>query len=351
MPLGRPKRPLFDLIAEQKADARRRAALTADSETPASVEVKPTATRPAAPASTISGTATAAPRATAEVSRTTYTRSRPQGVLSNLLSGGRAKVELTTPWVAAAAAVLLGGLLLIWVVAYKMGEKEGVNRIAGAIESSTPPSISTPPASQIPVPGPTNQPGSKKNDSRSTDPKSGDRIAGNTPANAPVKPTASVPAPARGNSPQPEKTPDQSRPTSTPPNDGLPLPNPTEGGTVVAFNGSYNADPRTVGNNYLVIASNMTREDARLAVDFLGANGFRALGVPYSAVDRRSDDGKNVPLYKLVSSQGFDGSAMKETQSQRDRIADEVTRLGQIYQRQHRGKYNFAKVHWEKYVR
>jgi hypothetical protein len=42
---------------------------------------------------------------------------------------------------------------------------------------------------------------------------------------------------------------------------------------------------------------------------------------------------------------------MKESQARRDRMAEEVQRLGQVYQRQHRGKYNFAKVNWEKYVR
>lgn len=352
MPLGRPKRPLFDLIAEQNADARRRAATTADAEVPASVEVKPAPQqRPASPARSTSAVTSAPASSRVQEAVRPIPRGKPQGFLGNLLSGGRAKVELTTPWVGAGIAVVLGTLLVIWIIAFKMGESEAVKRIAGNIEPSVPPTIAaTPSGTSTPVPGPTSQPG--------TSGKTPDKNSAKTPDN---KATTNPKAPAPTAPKQQQSKPTETKPTETKPaeakvptapvTDGLAVPNPTEGGAVVAYNGSYDSDPRIAGNNYLVIASNMTREDARAAVDFLGANGFRALGVPYSGVDRRADGGNNSPLYKLVSTQGYDGAAMKDSQTNRDRIADEVTRLGQIYQRQHRGKYNFAKVHWEKYVR
>lgn len=240
------------------------------------------------------------------------------------MATGRASVDLTTPWLAAATAIVLGVILAVWIVAYKMGESEATVRLAGGVGTAPPRS----------------------------DPKPADRTAeagsqnsapGGAPSETPIGRTDETAegAGAPLSNPVPEQV----------AGDPLPKANQTDSGTVVAYTGSYESDPRVPGKNYLLLASSMSRQDARDAVDFLGRNGFAALGVPYGAVDRTGREGKNDPLYKLVSAQGFDSSDMKESQSKREAIATEAGKLGLIYQRQHRGKYNFAKVNWEKYVR
>lgn len=317
MPAGRPNRPLFDLIAEESADARKRspaAASTANAQA-TSVEMKPAPSRrlpdppEAAPASHDFARPAAIPART------------PRGLWASLLSHGRASVEVTTPWLAATMAILLAVALGVWVIAYKMGESEASSRLAGGIGTAPPKSESK-----------TNEPPTAQDTPRESSPQ-GPQVADSNG----------------------ERTPPANTEPSTPQTnnaiEGLAPANPTDAGAVVAYAGSYENDPRTPGKNYLLLASSMSRQDVREAVDFLGRNGFMALGVPYGAVDRRGREGKNDPLYKLVSAQGFDSSDMKESQNRREAIEEEAGKLGQIYQRQHRGKYNFAKVNWEKFVR
>ncbi len=329
MPAGRPNRPLFDLIAEETADGRKRAATTPVSESPA-VEIKPPQRIPDPEDEPRSSTPV---RGLPHMPPSSVgSRTNPKGLLGSLLSSGRAMVELTTPWVAASVAIGLAILLGIWIIAYKMGETEATQRLAGG-PSAAPPKSGT---SNVGTSG-----------SKPTGNSTG-AVTGNQPSTGTSTPGVTGQPPATddetdGAAPSPALA-DETPAT-------LPRPNATEAGPVVAFNGSYDADPRVPGNNYLVLASSMSRQDVKDAVDFLGRSGFTALGVPYGAVDRTGRDDKNDPLYKLVYAQGFNGSDMKETQSRRDKILEEARRLGLIYQRQHRGKYNFAKPNWEKYVR
>ncbi|MCC6426572.1 MAG: hypothetical protein IT435_07100 [Phycisphaerales bacterium] len=313
MPAGRPNRPLFDLIPEHAAEARRRDTELDLPPAPA-VEIKPS---PRASLRTDHSPAGA-------VAMHTDSRTAPRGFWGSLISSGRAVIEINTPWFAACIAVLLAGLLGVWVIAYKMGEAEATQRLAGGI-GTAPPSRTLPSGSnagsQDPAVQPSNQPSNTP--TTPTTPISTDQLASNDP----IDPTPGEPAGL------------------------LPGANRNDSGPVVAYNGSFDADPRTNTQNHLVLASGMSRQDARDAVDFLGRNGFAALGVPYPTVDRSRRDGKNDPLYKLVSAQGYGSNDMKETQRQRDKLADEARRLGLLYQRQHRGKYNFEKVYWEKYVR
>lgn len=308
MPAGRPNRPLFDLIAEEGDEARRRG--TAPSTATPAVELKP-------PPATVRAREQVAIERPETPART---RTAPRGLWGSLVSTGRATVEITTPWFAAGVAVLLALLLGTWIIAYKVGESEATRRLAGGVSTAPPRPQDSAQPDQLPVIIPNFA-------TRPPEPRAERLSSAEVPGVTPEQP---APSPAVGD---------------------LPAATPGDTGPVVAYTGTYETDPRVVGRNYLILASNMSRSDARHAVDFLGQNGFRALGVPYGSVDRSSRAGKNDPLYKLVSAEGFDGSEMKESQARRDRMAEEVQRLGQVYQRQHRGKYNFAKVNWEKYVR
>ncbi len=310
MPAGRPNRPLFDLIPGESPDARRRSAAA----TPAAVEVKPVLRSPS-------------PAEKPEAPEPVSFRTAPRGFWGTLISSGRAQLEVNTAWVAATAVLVLGTILAAWVIAYKMAESQTTQRLAGGVSTAPPPALHGSP-----------EPGTGRNRAGAIPPNDSDRPASEQ-APDPTGPAGDV------------QTADKNQPGTAAPADGLPAANHNDSGAVVAYSGSYDTDPRTVGQNYLVLASGMTRQDARDAVDFLGRSGFSALGVPYKGVDRTGRDGKNDPLYKLVSAQGFDSGELKETQRQRDKIADEARRLGLTYQRQQHGKYNFAKVLWEKYVR
>lgn len=323
MPAGRPNRPLFDLIAEENADKGRRSI----SANPA-VEFKPTSRQPPRDPSDASDQIASA-----------RSRTSPRGFFGSLAATGRARIDITTLWFAASVALALAILLGVWIIAYKLGESEATVRLTGGLPAP-PPRLTSDQrdATRVVTPVPDDpSPSLSRNGSTNVPPTRSGPVGIETGER-----TQARPSPVR------DSAPDGGRNAA---DAFLPGANRDDSGSFPVYNGSFTTDPRTPGMNYLLLASGMTRADAREAIDFLGRNGYFTVAVPVRPVDRGVRDGNNDPLYKLFHAEGFDSTQMRATQSRRDRISDEARRLGAIYQRQHRGKYNFAKVNWEKYVR
>jgi hypothetical protein len=215
MPAGRPNRPLFDLIAEEGDDARRRGSAPSTA-TPA-VELKPAAPAVRAREPVAIERPEAAPRS----------RTAPRGLWGSLVSTGRATIELTTPWFAAGVALLLALLLGTWIIAYKVGESEATRRLAGGV-STAPPRPDDSAQGDLPVIIPNFA--TKPPDPRTEQPPSTENLG--IPTDQPT------PGPAIAD---------------------LPAATPGDTGPVVAYTGTYDSDPRIVGRNYLVLASSMSR--------------------------------------------------------------------------------------------
>ncbi|HRJ49530.1 MAG: hypothetical protein KF787_03570 [Phycisphaeraceae bacterium] len=323
MPAGRPNRPLFDLIAEENADKGRRAIAA----NPA-VEFKPASRQPPRD-----------PTDASEQIASARSRTSPRGFFGSLAANGRARIDITTPWFAASVALALAILLGVWIIAYKLGESEATVRLTGGAPAPPPRLTSDQRDATRGVTTVPDDPAASPSRNRSaSDPLT---------ASPPVGIQSGERTEPRPSSSR-DRAPDGGR---TAADAFLPGANRDDSGPFPVYNGSFTTDPRTPGMNYLLLASGMTRADAREAIDFLGRNGYFTVAVPVRPVDRGVRDGNNDPLYKLFHAEGFESTQMKATQSRRDRMADEARRLGAIYQRQHRGKYNFAKVNWEKYVR
>lgn len=131
----------------------------------------------------------------------------------------------------------------------------------------------------------------------------------------------------------PTTTPTSSTQTTTPPS-----PTPQ----------TPRADTRVPGSNYLLIASNLPESEARRAADFLTANGVPAIAV---LVDSSGRDARTRNLFKIYSLLEIRSDEFSAKSQLRAQHKAEVARLGQIWQREHRGTANFSESQtlWEKY--
>lgn len=106
------------------------------------------------------------------------------------------------------------------------------------------------------------------------------------------------------------------------------------------------ADPRERGKNYLALAT-LSRSDSEAAILFMAANGVEVIGVP---VDRGAGRANNAaPAYRLFAAAGITSEQFRTKQTARTNLEAEVARLGEIWQKQHRGPSSFAKTGWEKH--
>lgn len=107
---------------------------------------------------------------------------------------------------------------------------------------------------------------------------------------------------------------------------------------------SVTTDTRVAGSNYLLIAANLPEAEAIRAAEFLTANGVPAVAVTGDASAR----GRTFKVYSLLEIRPDEYSAKSQLRAQHK--AD-VARLGQIWQREHRGASSFAENQtlWEKF--
>lgn len=106
------------------------------------------------------------------------------------------------------------------------------------------------------------------------------------------------------------------------------------------------ADPRQRGLNYLNLAS-LPRPDAESAVAFLAANGVEVVGLPVDTPAwAAKNQGSQVQWYALVVNQGLTREQL--SLPVKANLESQVAKLGQIWQKQHRGASNFARPAWEK---
>jgi hypothetical protein len=104
------------------------------------------------------------------------------------------------------------------------------------------------------------------------------------------------------------------------------------------------ADTRQVGLNYCTAAGRLDKEAADRAAAFLVQNGIPAIAV----VDRGSSGAKNAALYKVVCLQGITAREYSSREQVRTKLEAELTRLGQVYRKDPKGRVDFGQYAWEK---
>lgn len=161
-----------------------------------------------------------------------------------------------------------------------------------------------------------------------------------------------------------EQPPTDPAPRTTPPNSrdaGPATPQPvaptrpeSDPGDMAAGTGAVmsskgvTADPREHGKNYLALAT-LSRADAQGAIAFLAANGVEVIGVPVDRGTGRANNAGPALAYRLFAAAGITSEQFRTKQTARTNLEAEVARLGEVWQKQHRGASNFAKTGWEKY--
>ena len=209
--------------------------------------------------------------------------------------GGSVRLPISYLYIATAAVAL--ALILVWAVAFKMGGQATERRLGDEMARALPPTID-----------PLIEPG---------------------PANAAPKITTPKPAPVEARREQ--------------------RPPPAQAGpSVLTSSGPVPEDPREPGLNYLVLESNMPRDEAERLVAFLSGNGHDAIGVPM--LDQEGRPTNNPARYRIVLTRGFPGRGFSASASTRDSILSEVTRLGATWQQDFKGSTRLSSPQWTKYT-
>lgn len=126
-----------------------------------------------------------------------------------------------------------------------------------------------------------------------------------------------------------------------------PVGNQSQTGTILTPTGYRAQDPRTVGMNYLVLAT-LPTEQAADAIQFMQGNGVTVIGVP--VLDSRSSSANNPSRYTLYSlGLAIPGNRWSAMSNQRLEHQQMVARLGAQWQRERRGGSDFSQTNWEKY--
>lgn len=211
----------------------------------------------------------------------------------------------------AAGAILLffGG----WAIAYKLGFGRADERASREISRTTSAPLADPLVSL-----PTGSPPSQQTPERISQPLS--------------QPAAAQPSTSRQQSSPPATA------TRIPP----PVPAPASASGVRPILSPPEPDPRQAGLNYLAIEGQLDRESAVLIVTFLAEQGFPAV-----AVDTAGRGSNNHRAYRVYGLRGF--SSAEYRLPARTEYEQEVSRLGTIFRRDHRGWTDFAQPYWERY--
>ena len=144
-------------------------------------------------------------------------------------------------------------------------------------------------------------------------------------------PTTPLPSPGNGTS-VPKQTPSVAIDPAT---------------AVITSKGLLAGDPREAELNYLNLAT-LPRTDSESAIAFLAANGVEAFAVP---VDPTDSEAKNPApsKYRLWVLPGITTEDYRQRKTVRTRLEAEVSRLGQIWRKEHRGTSDFSQPLWEKF--
>jgi hypothetical protein len=110
--------------------------------------------------------------------------------------------------------------------------------------------------------------------------------------------------------------------------------------------GSASGDPRVAGFNYLTIASKMDRDTAERAVAFLAENNLKAFAIP---VVKAGSGGNNAATYTLYALQGITRDELRAKAPVKTDLEERVTRLGKIWQKEHKGQTDFSRWYWDKF--
>lgn len=221
-----------------------------------------------------------------------------------------------------AAAGVIIVLALVWLVAYRTGYTTANRELEPYLNRETSdPNVNDPlegRSRQALGPDRSGPSGAGQGDPAKPSPKPDPGSQGQPPSPAPPKPTPPKPAPPKDEG------------TRNPPKAPMPPP-----------------DTRVAGHNYLLIAANLPLSEARRAALFLTENGVPCAAVP---VDPGAEEAKDPPsnVYSLMGIPGAEYSSRWKERTDHQR---EVARLGQIWQKQHKGSSNFAQSQtmWQKY--
>lgn len=305
MPPGRTHRPLFDLM--QGGTSVPRVSSSAPSKPTVRVELKPRTEASSAPQPEPVRTQPGPPV------RTDGVRSGP---LASLLGDATVRVPLNALYFGAAAAIALGVLILVsgvkWGRAQAEGEFERFKLSDGGVAKE--------PLTQAPP------------------------LAGKNAPPAPVSPPtagASPTAAGEKSASRSGKPPDRpSAPPGTSPNG-----QPYSGPPILTSKGLLYGDPRQSGLNYLHLAT-LQRADAEAAILFLDANGQEAVGVPMDGGSGSANNPNLTGKYVVVAMPGISGEQWSKKMTARSNLEGQTARLGQVWQRDHKGPSNFAKPEW-----
>lgn len=299
MPPGRTHRPLFDLM--QGGTSAPRDASGAPVKPTVRVELKPRAD--AAPAPEPVRTQPAPPM------RTDGVRSAP---LASLLGDATVRVPLNALYFGAAAAIAFGVLILVFGVKWGRTQAEAEFEKYKLADGGAPkePLTQAPPLASSDSAPPTSQPKAQPTKADTGASRSG------KPPERPAAPPAATPG---------------GQPYSGPP--------------IITAKGLLYGDPRQSGLNYLHLAT-LQRADAESAISFLSSNGQEAIGVPVDAGTGSANNPNPTGKYVLIALPGISGEQWSKKMTARSNLEGQTARLGQIWQRDHKGPSNFAKPEW-----
>ena len=111
--------------------------------------------------------------------------------------------------------------------------------------------------------------------------------------------------------------------------------------------GQPQSDPREVDLNYLALA-NLSEEDTRAAIAYLGSHGLDAFGIPLETGGGAANN--RGPAFRLFALPGITAEEFRQRKTSRTNLEAAVLRLGEQWQKQERGPSNFSKPGWEKYT-
>jgi hypothetical protein len=192
-------------------------------------------------------------------------------------------LTIGTVWVGLAVAGVIASLILVWAIAYSSGQNAEKERLARLFDVPNGSSDEQGLANSMPPVLP-----------RDSNTNPGGSLSGSVPEGPPRNPAVATP-------PAPQ------------------------------------ADTRQVGSNYLLCASQLSKESADAAAAFLTANG-----VPAIATGR----GGKYTVYTLL---GIPAGSLDEKLAVRNQHKAEVARIGQLWRKEHPGASDFSDAYWEKY--
>jgi len=312
---GRSNKPLFEVLSEHPpkgplSTKPRRAPEpdAAPDATPKAPPTSPPTSEPSIRPDPRRAPAQAEPKPVRRVVPTPMPEPR-EGTSDEPAQAGAARPVVTIPLSTVYTAISLGVVLVLlaWIGGYKVGYAGAESDLIAGSEQDRPNVVNEPdPELTAPFQLPNQiQPETT--------------LSGVTPEG--------TGQPAQGTDPTPQTTPPAT-------------PQGSPNGTILSARGLLEIDPREVGLNYLELGT-FSREMTQDAIDFMGASGQEAIGVPQGG-----------GRYRLISvGLGVPGNRFGEMQSQRVAHKNAIAEIGARWARDRQGGSDFAqsKTQWYKY--